>query len=88
VLWGPYLRGHMAMARVDTRMLPDAYLDAIHAIMVTAPDGTRDRLKQLNDQLVVATAMADPKRARKDWGLRPEHQVVKPLEQVVAPPKM
>lgn len=86
MLWGPYLRGTMAIHRVDTRMPLDLYLDAIHAIMVTIPEGTKERLKSLNDQLVVATAMADPERARKDWGLRPEHQVVRPLEQVAQPP--
>lgn len=77
----------MAIQRVNTRMPPDHYLDAVHAILVTVPDGTKERLKRLNDQLVAMTAMADPERARKDWGLRPEHQVVKPLEMVAQPPK-
>lgn len=88
MLWGPYLRGTLAMHHVDTRMPPDAYLDAIHVIMTTIPEGTKDSLKKLNDQLVVATAMADPERARKDWGLRPEHQVVRPLETVGQPPQL
>jgi hypothetical protein len=77
----------MAMARVDTRMPADHYLDSIHAIMVSVPPDTRERLKQLNDRLVVITATADPERARRDWGLRPEHQVVTPLERVAQPPE-
>lgn len=86
MLWGPYIRGHMAMNRVDTRMPLDAYLDAVHAIMASVPPEAGERLKKINDQLIVVTAAADPERARRDWGLRPEHRVTKPLEQMGPPP--
>lgn len=58
------------------------WVDAIYATLATAPT---DVLKQLEQQLVINSALADPEGARASWGLLPEHQMVTPLESVTAP---
>jgi len=76
-LFGPWVRGQIALAGLDTRMPLDSWLDVIHASLATAP---HDVLKRLNESFVVNAAIADPEGARKTWGQLPEHRVTPSAE--------
>jgi hypothetical protein len=65
-----YIRGHLALAGIDSRASLKTYVDAAWAILVDAP---YERLEKIQDKLIVAEAMANPEAARETWGLLPEH---------------
>ena len=72
-LYGPYVRGRLALAGLDSRTPVSAWCDAVYAILAEAPHGVLERLR---DRMVVAEATADPERARETWGLLPDHQAM------------
>lgn len=79
-LLSPWIRGQLALhghSLNDPRMPLDDLVAAIHATLASAPV---DALKSINEQLVVAAVQVDPERARRTWGLLPEHQVTTPAE--------
>lgn len=72
-IYGPYVRGQLALAGIDLRTDLRTWLDAVYAIYASAPF---EQLDALTRQLVTKTAQLDPKEARKDWGRRPEHRAM------------
>jgi hypothetical protein len=72
-IYGPYVRGQLALAGIDLRADLCTWLDAVYAIYASAPF---EQLDVLARQLVTKTAQLDPKEARKDWGRRPEHRAM------------
>jgi hypothetical protein len=72
-IYGPYVRGQLAMSGINLRTDLCTWLDAVYAIYATAPF---EQLDALTRQLVTKTAQLDPKEARKDWGRRPEHRAM------------
>lgn len=67
---GPYVRGRLAFADIDSTVDLSVWLDAVHAAYAEAP---MQMLTEMNKQLVIKGAMIDPEEARKTWGTRPEH---------------
>lgn len=72
-IYGPYVRGQLALAGIDLRTDLRTWLDAVHAVYAAAPF---DQLDALGKELVTRTAQLDPAAARKDWGRRPEHRAL------------
>jgi hypothetical protein len=66
---GPYVRGQLALHRVDLRDDGARVLDMIHALIATAPG---EVLEKLDKELVMKGARAYPDR--DSWGVLPEHQ--------------
>lgn len=66
---GPYVRGQLALHGLDFRVPVAGWLDAVYAIVATAPF---DVLKTMDEKLTVAHARIAPDR--ETWGLLPEQQ--------------
>lgn len=63
-----YVYGKLTLAGLrDTRVSAARWLDAVYAILMECPD---ERLRKMQDQLVLLTARLRPDRA--SWGLTPE----------------
>ena len=67
---GPYVRGKLAFADIQSTADVGVWLDAVYAAYADAP---HEVLGKLNKQMVIKGAMIDPEEARKTWGLAPEH---------------
>lgn len=68
---GPYVRGRLALAGLDTRVDAGTYLDAAYAIVAEAPGETLDKMMR---KIVEVRARHAPDRAT--WGLEPEHRAM------------
>lgn len=80
------MRGQLALHGIDTRVACSTWLDAVYAIVATAP---MEVLKALDQQLLIASARIAPDR--ETWGLLPEHQramrgLVTPDAEIPPPP--
>jgi hypothetical protein len=65
---GPYVRGKLTLAGLDTRDDAGSYLDATYAIVAEAPTDVLDKMMK---EIVKVRARSAPDRAT--WGLEPEH---------------
>lgn len=68
---GPYVRGKLTLAGLDTRVDADSYLDAVYATVAEAPGEVLDKMMR---KIVEVRARVAPNR--DTWGLEPEHRAM------------
>lgn len=62
-----YVNGQLALARMDSRVPAGTWLDAVYAIITTAP---HELLEKLHGQITIKSARLRPDR--DSWGMLPD----------------
>ena len=70
-IYGPYIRGQLALAHVTLRTPLADWLDAVYAAWVAAP---HEALQAAAKTMVVQSARLRPDR--ETWGMLPEHRAL------------
>jgi len=70
-IYGPFIRGQLALAHVTLQTPLSTWLDAVYAAYVAAP---HEALQAAAKQMVIQSARLRPDR--DTWGKLPEHQAL------------
>lgn len=72
-MYRDYIAGRLGLAGLDLSTPLPVWLTAVYAAWADAP---HEVLQKAMREFAVQEAKLDPARARKTWGLRPEHRAM------------